>query len=158
MGATVSRGVCCAVHRVVEISPAEAYQRVVDPVRFAALFHGWGPVPGIASIDADALDAGSKRRVYLRDGTELSETIRTLRAGRLLVYDASGHGPPVCWWATGARAAWCFQSHPRGARIRWLYRFRPRNRVCAMLLGIAVRPVFERAMAAALAAVEEPLQ
>ena len=149
----MTKGVCCRAMRVVPLAPAQAYGNVVDPLLFPRLFRGWGPVPGVAAVDAERLETGARRRVRLDDGSAITETVLSVRPGRALRYEASGHAAPVRWWACGARAAWRFEPQGRGTRVTWVYRFRPRGVVGTFFLRWVVKPAFRRAMARALGAI-----
>ena len=151
MGSAVMRGVCCKASRVMPLGPMRAYQQVIDPLIFPRIFRGWGPVPGVAAIEEEALGGTVKRTVRLDDGSTVRETVLSFRPGRAFRYRAFGHTAPVRWWAAEARALWRFQAHAEGTRVTWFYRFQARGALGALCLRVIVKPAFQRAMSTALA-------
>lgn len=105
----------------------EVFARATDSTNTAQILRARGPFAGITKVEmheGQTLTTGSKRRVFMTDGTVLEEVI--------LAYD-----PPVrhrYGWKDGAKfpfsllvrsgtGDWAFTEEEGGTRIVWTYTF-----------------------------------
>ena len=110
--------------RLIHAPPAAVFARATDSARFAELFAGCGPVPGITHIVADGPPAiGSRRELQQRDGSRLQECITAFDPPHHHAYTLQRLRPPMRWLALDALADWTFLPEAGGTDLRWHYRW-----------------------------------
>lgn len=94
----------------------------VDPARFPALFTGFGPIPALVSITADAAPAvGSTRQLVSADRSRLTERIVAWEPPHRHGYVLSGFAVPMAWLVRAGTAEWTLEAREGGTAVRWTY-------------------------------------
>jgi polyketide cyclase/dehydrase/lipid transport protein len=136
-------------------APVERTFAAIAPIDLPIIFRGFGPLPAVAGTREQTGDwdhVGATRVVELADGSEARE--------RLTVYAAPGHfayrvGPfsgPLRRLIDHADGAWWFTAAGDGAtEVRWTYVFRPRSRLTAPVVRLAIAPLWRAYAGRALA-------
>jgi Polyketide cyclase / dehydrase and lipid transport len=127
-------------------APLEQTFGAIAPIDLPVIFRGFGPLPAVLATREQTGDwdhVGATRVVELADGSEARE--------RLTAYDRPDHfayrvGPftgPIRRVVGHADGAWWFTATYDGATdVRWTYVFRPRRRLAAPLVRLAVAPLW----------------
>jgi hypothetical protein len=136
-------------------APVQRSFAVIAPIDLPLIFRGFGPLPAVTGTreQTGAWDhVGATRVVELADGSEAGE--------RLVAYDAPGHfayrvGPftgPLRRLVDHADGAWWFTAAGDDASdVRWTYVFRPRSRLTAPVVRLAIAPLWRAYARRALA-------
>jgi Polyketide cyclase / dehydrase and lipid transport len=136
-------------------APVQRAFAAIAPIDLRLIFRGFGPLPAVTGTreQTGAWDhVGATRVVELADGSEARE--------RLVAYDAPVHfayrvGPftgPLRRLVNHADGAWWFTTAGEGASdVRWTYVFRPRSRLTAPVVRLAVAPLWRAYARRALA-------
>lgn len=118
--------------RSISATPEAVFALALDPERFAALFEGYGPIPGLRRITPLAAPAvGSMRSLENQDGSRLMERITAFDPPHRHAYTLSGFRGPMAWLAREAHADWRFDADSAddaaagasSTRVRWRYDF-----------------------------------
>jgi len=105
-------------------APDGAFALMVDPVRFPALFTGYGPVPSIQCVVLEMpLAVGATRRIHNSDGTVLTECVTSLDPPNHHGYTLAGFTAPFSWLVSKGHADWHVIAENGGSRVQWRYDF-----------------------------------
>jgi hypothetical protein len=110
-------------------SPEVAFDAVV-PIDLTKHFTGYGPIPQIVGIEDQTGDwdtAGQTRRINLKDGTHVLETIEVCDRPGYFEYKVgpfSGFNRHVM---SHAKGQFWFDGDESGTLIRWTYTWHPQN-------------------------------
>jgi hypothetical protein len=83
-----------------------------------------GPIPGIRGqeLDTDVLRTGTKRRVFMTDGSTVEEEVLSLERPRVHHYQWLNRPAfPFSLLVKTGEAVWTFRSENDGTRIQWDY-------------------------------------
>lgn len=97
-----------------------------DYAGFAAVFPGYGLIPGINKIELESgarLEEGSIRLIHNSDGSVLRERVEVLRRPSAHVYVLSGFVLPFSLLVREATGSWVFEAAGQGTRVVWNYDF-----------------------------------
>lgn len=101
-----------------------AFGLSLDPLRFPALFRGFGPIPGLRRIHLHAPPGiGSTRDVEDETGVVMRERITAFDPPHHHAYVLDGLKPPLRWLAREGQADWRFHADGERTRVTWRYRF-----------------------------------
>ena len=113
--------------RSIAAAPAAIYALVLDGNRFAPLFQGHGPIPGLDRIQPlGPVGVGAVREVRDLRGAVLHERITALEPSERHAYTLYDLPAPLSWLAREGRAEWRFQAmadDPGATRVSWRYDF-----------------------------------
>lgn len=136
-----------SAERSLPCTPDVAFAMATDPDRFPLFFTGFGPVAGMSGMRLHApLSVGSTRRVHLRDGSVLTESVTTFDPPVHHGYTLTGLRPPMAWFLTRGEALWTFTGHEFGSRVRWDYEFAVAKRWLSPVAAVLVHLFMRRAM------------
>jgi uncharacterized protein YndB with AHSA1/START domain len=108
--------------RTIAAPPAAVFALALDPARFPAFFRGFGPIPALRRITANAPPAvGGTRELESSDGSRLLERITVLDPPHRHAYTLAGLRPPLGWLVRGGQADWRFAPVADGTRVQWDY-------------------------------------
>lgn len=129
--------IALAVQRRLAGVPADGLLAWVAAAPPAPLFRAWGPIPGVAAVEAQTGPwdrAGQRRTLRLTDGGRTVEELLDFAPPARFRYRMSGFGRPLDRLVTAIDGKWWCVPLPGGAvRLGWRYRFHDR--------GIAARVV-----------------
>jgi hypothetical protein len=105
--------------------PADLLLAWFVPRSPVGLFEAWGPMPGVAAAFAPSglwTLAGSRRRLRLTDGREITEEVLACELPHLFRYRMSGFAPPLSVLLRKVEGQWSVRPAPGGtALLRWTY-------------------------------------
>jgi hypothetical protein len=139
--------------RVLPCPVDAAFALAVDPVRFPALFAGFGPIPALRRIELHApLAPGATRSVHSSDGSQLTERVIVHQPPQRHAYVLDGLRPPLRWQVRQGEADWRFTAVQGGTFVAWRYRFTLAHALvwplAAPLLAVFMRGAMRRCLAA----------
>ena len=122
---------------------------VVHPDAPVVFINGWGPIPGFDAYEiteGDWTQPGSSRKVTLGDGSNVTETIKTVNAPAYFDYELQGFTNPVLKAAfTRAFGQWWFTTREDGGtHVVWTYSFEGRNAVLTPVVWVFVNAIYRR--------------
>jgi len=105
----------------------EVFARATDSTNTPELLRGRGPFAGITKVEmheGQALATGSKRRVFMTDGTVLEEVILAFDPPATYRYGWEGGAKfPFSLLVRSGTGDWGFTEEEGGTRIVWTYTF-----------------------------------
>ena len=146
-------GIQVRVERTIRAPATAVFALALDGARFPAMFRGYGPIPALRRMTAQAPAAvGSTRLVESSDDSILTERITALDPPHRHAYTLSGLRPPLAWLARGGDALWTFTPAGDATRVSWRYAFTLTSAfawpVAALLLHVFMRGAMRRCLAA----------
>jgi uncharacterized protein YndB with AHSA1/START domain len=128
--------------RVIGAPTEKVFDFAVAAENLPRILTGFGPIPGIASIemlDGAALATGARRRVRLSDGSEIFEEVTALDRPRRHSYRwLNAPAPPFSLLVRRAEADWMFTAAAQGTRVDWTYRFELTSPLAAVPAAVAM--------------------
>ena len=132
----------------------EVFDAATDMTQFHKFFTGWGPIAGnerVELLDGDRLRAGTRRRVFNRDGTILLEEVRHYSRPRKHTYRIIAGLPwPLAALVKHGDANWVFRDLAESTSVTWQYKFRLRNPAlfpaAASMVKLPMRAAMQRCL------------